>query len=222
MRFSKSLVAIGCLVALAQSVHAADRAGQARLVQADTEQELGGSIGVLTTGDPVWQQARVVTARYGSAEVDMDDGSKLTIGPNSEIVIDEFVFDPDAADGRAGLRLATGMLRVLSGRLPSERLRIQTPVALVGIRGTLFTLEATTPELLKLWVEDGAVTVETRGTGENYVFEAPAYAECTASVCVAGPPAIQPRAFPPAPPTRGPFGPTDGASEGSDGGSNSD
>ncbi len=71
------------------------------------------------------------------------DGSSLSMGENSVLTIDNFVYDPATASGRSSLTLARGAFRYVSGSMPSESYALQTPTVTIGIRGTelLFTVE---------------------------------------------------------------------------------
>jgi hypothetical protein len=79
------------------------------------------------------------TGTDGSLGVAFKDDSLLSLGPNSEIVIDEFLFAP--AEGKLSIvtRMLRGTAAYLSGmvgKLSPESVRFETPVASVGIRGT--------------------------------------------------------------------------------------
>jgi hypothetical protein len=79
------------------------------------------------------------TAGDGRIGAILQDGTGLGLGPNTELKIDQFVFEP--ADGKFALllRLARGVMSYFSGRIarfaPGE-VRIETPVGVVGLRGT--------------------------------------------------------------------------------------
>jgi hypothetical protein len=88
------------------------------------------------------------TGPDGSLGLILRDNSSLSIGPESTIVIQEFLFAP--AEGKLGLfaRLAKGTMAYLSGmigKLAPETVRFETPVASIGIRGTCFAVKAGEP-----------------------------------------------------------------------------
>jgi hypothetical protein len=79
------------------------------------------------------------TGSDGSIGVLLADDTLLSLGPNAELVIDEFLFAP--AQGQMGFvaRLLRGAFAYVSGiiaKLSPGSVRIETPVATVGIRGT--------------------------------------------------------------------------------------
>ena len=72
------------------------------------------------------------------------DNTTLSIGPDSTLVIDKFVFQP--AEGNLGIvtRLAKGTASYLSGeitKLSPGSAKFETPLATIGIRGTRFLVK---------------------------------------------------------------------------------
>lgn len=91
---------------------------------------------ILTVGHDIQSDERVVTTRAGRAQLLFLDGTALTLGPNSKLVLDRFVYDPHRGTGTIALNLAGGVLRLVGGQVSKDRpIQIQTPVATVGIRG---------------------------------------------------------------------------------------
>ena len=77
------------------------------------------------------------------------DNSTLSLGPESRLVIDEFLFSP--AEGKLGLlaHISKGTMAYLSGligKLAPESARFETPTASIGIRGTYFTVRVGEPD----------------------------------------------------------------------------
>ena len=90
-------------------------------------------------GERIFEGDVLRTGKDGSLGVAFKDDSLLSLGPNSEIVIDEFLFAP--AEGKLSIvtRMLRGTAAYLSGmvgKLSPESVRFETPVASVGIRGT--------------------------------------------------------------------------------------
>lgn len=90
----------------------------------------------------------LTTGSNGSLGVIFRDDSTLSLGPDSSLVIREFLFSP--AEHRLGLvaRLTQGTMAYLSGvlgKLAPEAVRFETPVATIGIRGTRFAVKAGEP-----------------------------------------------------------------------------
>ena len=84
------------------------------------------------------------TGADGSLGVILRDDSILSLGPESRIVIQRFLFSP--SDGKLGLfaRISRGTMAYLSGligKLAPESVRFETPTASIGTRGTFFAVK---------------------------------------------------------------------------------
>jgi|TARA_B110000908_G_scaffold171946_1_gene236690 hypothetical protein len=79
----------------------------------------------------------------GRMEVQFVDDSKLRMTEHTRIVIDNVVFDEDPSKSELAMTFAQGTARFVSGQLGSidkENIRLKTPTASIGIRGTDFTV----------------------------------------------------------------------------------
>ncbi|MFW5855167.1 MAG: FecR family protein, partial [Thermodesulfobacteriota bacterium] len=81
------------------------------------------------------------TGPQGAMGIILRDNTLISMGPDSELVLNEFIFEP--REGRFSLiaEMAKGTFSFLSGmigKLSPESARIDTPVGTVGIRGTRF------------------------------------------------------------------------------------
>lgn len=84
------------------------------------------------------------TGDDGTLGVILRDDTRISLGPGSEVVLDEFFFAP--AEGRLSLvvRMVRGIVQFISGeisRLAPERVKFETPVGVVGVRGTRFLVK---------------------------------------------------------------------------------
>ena len=89
-----------------------------------------------------------VRTAAGRIELEFLDKSILKLTEHSEIIIDEFVYDPDPTKSKLALHFASGTARFITGALGTidkDNIRITTPTAEIAIRGTDFT--ATVDEL---------------------------------------------------------------------------
>jgi hypothetical protein len=69
------------------------------------------------------------------------DRTIFTVGAKARVTIDRFVYDPAANSRAVGINVAKGAFRFMSGRAagrPSGPVTVRTPVATIGIRGTIF------------------------------------------------------------------------------------
>jgi hypothetical protein len=83
---------------------------------------------------------RVRTGPNSRLQILLADRSTFTVGSNANIAIDRFVYDPQSNARASGVSVARGAFRFMSGRAlqrPSGPVSVRTPVASIGIRGTI-------------------------------------------------------------------------------------
>ncbi|WP_421723154.1 FecR family protein [Bauldia sp.] len=98
-----------------------------------------GTERTLNVGLPVHLNEEIATAAAAKLEITLADGTMLTLGERARIVIDTFVYQPD--EGLDQLLVSTtGPFRLVSGafKRPDATVQIETPAALIGVRGTDF------------------------------------------------------------------------------------
>jgi hypothetical protein len=92
-------------------------------------------------GLDIYQNDTLRTGPGGSMGVVFNDDTLLSLGPESMLVIDEFVFAPRQGRFSIAIRMVKGTLAYFSGlisKLAPESAHIETPTASIGIRGTKF------------------------------------------------------------------------------------
>ena len=84
---------------------------------------------------------QVQTANASMLQILLLDRSNFTVGSNARVTIDRFVYDPQRSASAVGASVAKGAFRFISGRsihnMPGKT-AITTPVASIGVRGTIF------------------------------------------------------------------------------------
>jgi hypothetical protein len=99
----------------------------------------------LALNDPIFRNDILETGPDGKLRVTFADNTQLTLGPDADVVIDDFVYAPDKKTGNAAIRIAAGTARILAGAIEDNggqgAFSITTPVATIGIRGTDFFVE---------------------------------------------------------------------------------
>jgi hypothetical protein len=90
-------------------------------------------------GEPVFASDALRTGADGSVGVTLKDDTRLSLGPSSEVRLERYVFAP--SDGGFGmvLNFVRGVAAYVSGRmakLAPDSIRLETPAAIVGVRGT--------------------------------------------------------------------------------------
>lgn len=84
---------------------------------------------------------QVVTAPASMLQILLLDRSNFTVGANARVTIERFVYDPNRSASAVGASVAKGAFRFMSGKavrkMPGQT-SIRTPVASIGVRGTVF------------------------------------------------------------------------------------
>ena len=91
----------------------------------------------------------VVTGADGSVGITFSDNTLLSIGPDSRLSIDRFAFDPTTHKGAFEASLGKGTLAGVSGKIAKQSpdaMRVKTPAALLGVRGTEFVIRTGDPQ----------------------------------------------------------------------------
>jgi hypothetical protein len=94
----------------------------------------------ITSGDKMFADEVVETANNGKGQLLFLDETSLTVGPDSRLTLDKFVFDPNASRSTVSMTAVRGVFRFISGNLPKQAYEIKTPAGIVGVRGTIFDL----------------------------------------------------------------------------------
>ena len=99
----------------------------------------------LVLGQEVVFNERITTGPDGQTQILFIDQSTMTVGPRSDMVIDEFVYDPNAGTGKLAASLTRGVFRFVGGKLSKQdnAVTMQTPSATIGIRGGLILVNLT-------------------------------------------------------------------------------
>ena len=75
--------------------------------------------------------------------ITFEDDTRVELTEQSELVIDEFVYDPNTNAGKLAVKVALGTVQMTSGKIAhanSNNVNIQTPTATISVRGTDFTM----------------------------------------------------------------------------------
>lgn len=95
----------------------------------------------ITIGSSISHMERIRTTESGSVQVLFVDKTSMTVGPNSDLTIDEYVFDPKSGDGKLVATLGKGALRFVGGLIShAGNAEIKTSAATIGIRGGVVLL----------------------------------------------------------------------------------
>ena len=115
---ASALLASTALIALAtgSSAVAQTNVGRTTAVNQTSEVERSQRVRSLVINAPILFQDQVITSEEALVQVLFVDGSALTVGSNSRVIVDEFVFDPAAGAGSLVSEVAAGSLRFVGGK----------------------------------------------------------------------------------------------------------
>jgi hypothetical protein len=112
-----------------------------------------GRSGDAKVGDSVYLGDVVSTGSDGSVGIAFTDGTAFDLSPNARMVMNEFVYDPNSKSNSSLLSLTKGTFTFVAGKIAkSGDMKVNTPVATMGIRGTTPRVEI---------AEDGSVKFST-------------------------------------------------------------
>jgi hypothetical protein len=188
--------ALSLVLALTPTLGFAQTAiGNTSKVVNQVEAAAANAVRRLALRDSIFQAEVIRTSARSATELVFRDETTITIGPEAQVTLDTFVFDPDPAKAKVVVRQSIGALRFVSGKSANIAYEIRTPTATIGVRGTVFTVVVAANGLTTVTVEAGIVAVsnvagisQTVGSG------------LSSSVSPAAPGAAAPPPSPPGPP----------------------
>ena len=98
----------------------------------------------LQAGDQVYQGDSIETGPKGAIGVLLADETTFSMGEASSMVLDEMVYDPATQNGSLNVSVVQGVFTFVSGQVAKtdpDAMKIDTPVATIGIRGTQVGIE---------------------------------------------------------------------------------
>lgn len=143
MRCLFALSLIFCLSATAQASDTApigivkEVIGTATILQGDRKV-------TPQVGADIFLNDDVSTGADGGIGISLNDSTTLSLGENSRLRIDRFVYEPQANKLGFGMEVMQGTLSYLSGKIGAiapEQVSVATPSMTIGIRGTKFLLK---------------------------------------------------------------------------------
>ena len=129
---------VALLLLLVAGANAQQRVGVNAAVNSDaTGTPPNGAAKRLVIGENVVFNERIQTTAGGQTQVLFVDQSTMTVGPDSDVTIDQFVFDPVAGTGTMALSATRGVLRLIGGKLTKQEapVALRTPNATIALRG---------------------------------------------------------------------------------------
>jgi hypothetical protein len=119
-------------------------------------------------GDPVYLGDVVQTGADGKLGVAFTDGTAFTLSSSARMVLNEFVYDPNGKSNSTLFSLTKGTFTFVAGKVAKTGdMKIDTPVATMGIRGTTPHVEISEDGSVRFstLIEEGKDGVNTKGAG---------------------------------------------------------
>ena len=139
-----AIVAILCALGLAARADEAP-VGFVKTLSGTVTVTHGAVITAAALAMSVYEHDRLETGGDGECGITFRDTTRISLGPNSRIDLEHFVFKPAAQQYGFILRLAWGTLEYISGlteKLAPEAMSIETPGFTIGARGTRLLVRA--------------------------------------------------------------------------------
>ena len=154
----------------------------------------------LINGSKIFYGDTIIVSSKSNAQILFLDETVMTLGENTELTIDDFIYDPKSNDGNFVTNIKSGIVKTISGKISEknpDNLEIKIPNGSLGVRGTEFLVSSndkkeSTILLLgpgpenKLGMEPGNVQV-TDGTNVTNITNPGFQAMITNVVSIASP-----------------------------------
>ena len=118
-----------------------EKIGVIAAVQGKIDLKIPGQIGrVARSGQAVFMGDEITTDEQGHLQILFLDQTVFTLGPNSTIIINEFVYDAKSHEGSMQASVTKGVFRYVSGKIAAKKpngVMVKLPAANLGFRGTI-------------------------------------------------------------------------------------
>ena len=137
------------IVAATSSASAQAPNGEAGRIKVSTGSAFilrGGALVPAQAGQVIFEADSLRTGADGRLGVTLKDDTRISLGPSSEVRVDRFVYAPAEAQVGLVLKVVRGVMAYVSGRiakLSPDAIRLETPAAVVGVRGTSLAIRVT-------------------------------------------------------------------------------
>ena len=99
----------------------------------------------LSNGSKIFFGDTVVSNNNSNAQILFLDQTILTLGEDTELTIDEFIYDPNSHEGSFVSNVKSGTVKFITGQISKknpENLEVKFPSGTLGARGTEFIVLA--------------------------------------------------------------------------------
>jgi hypothetical protein len=122
----------------------------------------------LLVGHDVIRNEKVNTQGTGQVQLLFTDQSTMTVAKNSEVIIDQFVFDAQKQSGTFSATLTTGLFRYVGGKISRQQdVIFKTPTGSVSVRGGIVLIKISGDSITAILVHVDHMTVTVHGTSQS-------------------------------------------------------
>ena len=139
----RSRLVIAVILLITSAPVFAGPAGVVKDAKGKVQVEREGSLAGIASGRKILENDVILTGKDGSVGIIFRDDTLMSLGPNSRIVIDKFLFAPKdksfsfvTSMSKGTASVATGLI----GKLAPDTMKFKTPSATLGVRGTRFLI----------------------------------------------------------------------------------
>jgi hypothetical protein len=136
--FVSKLLLTSALIMAPMAAQAADSVGVIGALIGSAKAKSASGERALKVGDPIYLNESITTGAGSKAQLMLNDKSTVTLNSNSNMKVNEFVYDPSKAEGSLQMSTVKGAFRFIGGALSKQQeAKIKTPVSSIGIRGSI-------------------------------------------------------------------------------------
>ena len=122
----------------------AEAIGQIKLLSGEVALVRNSVRSPAQTGDLLEKADTLLTGTDGRVGITFIDNSRFSMGPNSQIALEKFTFNPTTHEGEFLTKVEHGTLAVISGHIAhsaQDAMQVQTRTTILGVRGTRFLVQ---------------------------------------------------------------------------------
>jgi hypothetical protein len=125
---------------VAPDAHAQSRVGEAVVVQKEVLHVSSSSSSQMSVGDGVLRDETVRTGAESATRLVMADSTNLSLGANASLTLDRTVFNDERTYRDIAVKMTSGAFRFVTGHSEKAAYKISTPLATIGVRGTILDI----------------------------------------------------------------------------------
>ena len=125
----------------------------------------GGDSRQMTVGDPVALGLELATGKFSAFRMNFDPKGDLVLGADTKLTVEQSLVDKATGRTTSRFALGVGWMRLEVGKLFDNALEINTPSAVIGIKGTIVHIFVDAFGMTTVVFEEGSGSVQSLATG---------------------------------------------------------